>query len=376
MQLHNASDIEAGYTIGLQKNDRHCIVLVAKATYSMPTEDNEPANLKDKEDQVVIYESDEFTEESITSAPLYENDYAPNKVKCDIVLNGSAYSFPYEDTDSKVVQLKILDSNNEPMMDKSFRVIAPHTFSQGLFGARAQQVEPFSKQCISYNTAYGGNDFNPKKSTEEEDVYTSFVKNPSGIGYYPHQSKSEVQGKPLAQTESINESTGRTDNTKYTPEAYGVIGRDWYPRHTFGGTYDEKWDKYQKPFLPKDFNELYYQCVPPNQQTSYLQGGELVYLKGLLPNREELTFKIPKLDVPMEVIRSNGKRELLKPVIDTLTIEPDKGYFTLVYRASIELKRSIHEIDMLIVGKPNELWEKKRLYGECYEEETETDENN
>ena len=85
----------------------------------------------------------------------------------------------------------------------------------------------------------------------------------------------------------------------------------------------------------------------------------------------ESSFTLPTQEVSMEVIRSNGNREMLSPVVDTLIIEPDEKRFIMVSRAKITLKRSIHEVDTIIVGTPDALWEKKRLYGECYEEEKE-----
>ena len=102
----------------------------------------------------------------------------------------------------------------------------------------------------------------------------------------------------------------------------------------------------------------------------YIQGGESVYLQGLTP-KQESSFTLPTQDVSMEVIRSNGDREQLTPVVDTLIIEPDEKRFTMLSRAKISLRRSIHEVDTIIVGIPDALWEKKRLYGECYEEEKE-----
>ena len=356
MTLHNASKFKSGYTLGLEKDGHHCLVLVAKATFSMPTDNGELPKLKEESEQIEIYETDAFTGEPGLSAPIYENDYAPIKPKCDVILNGSAYS--KEETTRTIVRLKI------GSLDKSFIVKGQSFWRNG----KVDGVKPFTKQPFSYDTAYGGADLDKEKSTQEKPIYSTFVANPIGQGYYPHHTLEELEGKPLVLTEELYQEAISPNGKGYKPQSFGVVARNWYPRYKFGGSYDDYWQEHIRPFLPDDFDEAYYQCVPEEQQVSYLQGGEEVYLKGLTP-KGELSFTLPSIDIPMEVIKSNGDREKLTPVMDTLTLEPDLGYFTMVWRANVKLKRGIHEIDTLIVGTPDECWEKKRLYGECYEEE-------
>jgi hypothetical protein len=68
----------------------------------------------------------------------------------------------------------------------------------------------------------------------------------------------------------------------------------------------------------------------------------------------------------MQAILKNGDRHNLDPRIDTLTIEPDEQRFTLVWRAHITLQQSIHEMDLLIVGKPSPGWEHARMVDKPY----------
>jgi len=367
MTLHNATKCEAGYNLGLEKSGHHCLVVVAKATFHMPRTLHENAILKKQEEQIKVHHVDVYTGEAGESALLYENDFAPHKPKCDVILNGSAYAFPLQETTDKVVQLRI------GTLDKSFRVIGKRIWEAHVFNAKASNPLPFQKQFISYDIAYGGNDLDPSKATQEDENYVSFEANPIGQGYAPYHDIQMLVGKPLAQTQEVHTEASDPKSKKYLPQSFGAIARHWYPRYTFGGTYDAHWVDEVKPFLPEDFDESFYQCSPEEQQIPYIQGGEKVLLKGLTPEGERL-FMLPRLDVAMEVIRSNGERETLTPVVDTLILEPDEEQFTMIYRAKIKLKRSIHEVDTIIVGTPDALWEKKRLYGECYEEEdTEVD---
>ncbi len=364
MTLHNATDFEAGYNLGLEKSGHHCLVVVAKATFNMPHFMHEPATLKSVEEQIKVHNTDVFTGIDGESALLYENDFAPHKPKCDVLLNGSAYAYPLQETIDKVVQLRI------GTIDKSFRVMGKRVWEEHVFNAKASNPLSFTKQSISYDIAYGGNDLDPNKPSQEDENYVAFDANPVGQGYAPFHDTTKLIGKPLAQTMELHTEASDPQSKKYLPQSFGAVARHWYPRYTLGGTYDAHWIEQVKPFLPDDFDESFYQCAPKEQQIAYIEGGEKVLLKGLTPEGERL-FMLPRLEVAMEVIRSNGDRETLSPVIDTLILEPDEERFTMVYRAKIKLKRSIHEVDTIIVGTPDALWEKKRLYGECYEEETE-----
>lgn len=365
MTLYNAAPFEAGYNLGLEKSGHHCLVVIAKATYSMPKGMHVSATLKPKDEQVEIHYADVVTQEGEEeSALLYENDFAPFKPKCDVILNGSAYAYPLKETTEKVVQLSVGSLN------KSFRVTGARVWEEGAFSAKSSKSIPFSRQTISYNVAYGGYDLDPKKPVENEENYVPFKANPAGQGYAPFHDSRSLIGKPLAQTEELHQAATDPRGKNYLPQSFGVIARHWYPRYTLGGTYDAHWAEEVKPFLPDDFDERFYQCVSADQQIAYIEGGEKVLLKGLTPEGECL-FLLPGQEVPMEVIRRNGDRESLSSVVDTLILEPDEERFTMISRAKIRLKRSIHEIDTIIVGTPDALWEKKRLFGECYEEETE-----
>jgi hypothetical protein len=229
----------------------------------------------------------------------------------------------------------------------------------------------FSKQVISLDVAYGGYGFDPEKPSQDDENYVAFDANPVGLGYAPYHDEEMLEGTLLAQTQEIEiPATDIYGKETYKPQSFGVMPRHTFPRYALGGTYDEHWAEEISPFLPDDFDEAYYQSVGQEQQMPYIQGGEKVYLKGLTPQGES-SFTLPTQEVSMEVIRSNGDRETLSPVVDTLIIEPDKKTFTMLSRAKISLNRSIHEVDTIIVGTPDTLWEKKRLYGECYEEEEE-----
>gem|GEM_PF-4352430 len=102
-------------------------------------------------------------------------------------------------------------------------------------------------------------------------------------------------------------------------ELYPAIGK---PRASYGGTYDEKWEKTQNPFLPKDFDIKYYQHAPEDQQIKgYLKGGEQVNLKNLHPDGD-LTFKLPKLRINCLTVIDKTDIEH-RPNLHTVITNPD-----------------------------------------------------
>ena len=225
--------------------------------------------------------------------------------------------------------------------------------------------EPFTRQTISYDTAYGGSDPIPKKQATDEQLYTSLMTNPIGIGYYPNQNNQQREMQPLPLTEAVHQPVKFISRTDYQPQSFGAIARNWKPRYLLGGTYDAYWHEHTKPFLPKDFDEHYYQCAPGDQQIDHPRGGETLTLTNLTQTGQ-LSFQLPERRVLMQAILSHGDRQNLNPVIDTLTLEPDKGWFTLVWRAHLNLKHSIHEVSTLIVGKPTKAWERARMMNKFY----------
>ncbi len=357
MNLYNATPFAAAYSLGIQKSGRSCLVIVAKATYNLPDAQQPQPKLADE--QIAPFETDSYTGEPGLSAPLYENDFATFKPRCDVILHGSAYS--QQPVTERQIGIKVGN------LEKLFKVIGARHFDKVTRDNALQlsTTKPFTKQKISYDTAYGGSEATGQVDENGEPLFETFAANPVGIGYSPTCPHQDLIGKLLSQSEELTEPVASRKSKMYKPQSFGPIARNWYPRYQLAGTYDKNWLDNIKPFLPEDFDEAYYQCAPPDQQVPYLRGGEVIALYGLTPE-DKTSFYLPKNEVPMQAILTNGERYNLSPVIDTLIIEPDEKRFTLVWRSRIALKRNIHEIETLIVGKPTGGWERARLVDKRY----------
>ncbi len=355
MNLYNATPFAADYTLGLQKSGRHCLVIAAKATFDLPKNNNDQPRLS--ETQLELNDSDAYSGEPGESAPLFDNDFSPYKPKCDVILNASAYS--NQPVTEKTVGFRVGD------LEKRLKVIGPRYYQKGIFGIGPGTPATFTKQPISYNTAYGGCEIDKSTDPDEETTYTSYLRNPIGIGFYPNSTSDELVDKPLPLTEAIDDPITSYKSTKPIPQSFGPVARNWFPRYTLAGTYDQHWSDNVSPFLPEDFDEHYYQSAPEDQQCKHPCGGEMVILMGLVP-QGNLIFSIPEVAVPMQVIMKNGDRHNLDPKIDTLTFEPDENRFCMVWRAHLGIRRSKHEVDTLIVGTPTPGWEHARMVDKPY----------
>jgi hypothetical protein len=351
MELLNATEMVAGYTMGMRPDGRQLLVVVVKGTFAFPPPGREP---KLAEKQMPLLEADVFTGEPGFSATLYESDYAPHKPRCDVLLNGSAYAPRGKAADRVTVSLSV------GKLRKSFDVVGKRVWQYGFVAVTETPPEPFTEMPISYDNAFGGMD----RSHEDPRRHAAFRPNHAGVGFHVNTAKEAIDGKPLPNTEEHGKPIRQCDGN-YRPMAYGAVGRAWLPRASYAGTYDEKWMADVFPFLPADFDERYYQSAPEDQQTDYLQGGEEVELVNLTPDGRR-RFHLPQVRVPVEFCRVEGQSETVDAVLDTLLLEPDKKRLLLCWRASIPLKKNMFEVPAGVVGRMPPGWYRARSLGKLY----------
>jgi hypothetical protein len=345
MDFVNESGLPANWTFGFEPDGRELLIVAVKATYGIPR-NGERAVLS--EEQAPLTEADEFTGDPGMSAPLRETDYAHRKPRCDVVLNGSAYA-PYgRRTDRVQVSLRA------GSMAKSFWVFGDRSWDGDMLSVFPTDLVPFTRQPISYDRAYGGVDID----REHPERVESYRENPIGVGYYPIQKMKNLAGKPLPNTaetpQPISDTAGR-----YRPMAFGPVGRNFYPRYRFAGTYDQEWLADRAPFWPDDFSYAYFQAGPEDQQIGHLIGGEEIVLENLTPDGIHY-FTIPPKIVPMTVLYYRKSDVQTTGVCDTLLLEPDEGRFCLTWRLSVPLQRNCFEVRQLVVGERPHSWHSAR----------------
>lgn len=352
MDLINATSLFAAYTMGMKPSGSESIVVVVKGTFSIVGSRSLQPNYSNT--PIPLVESDTFTGEPGLTAPIYEADFAPAKKKCDVILNGSAYAANGGQATQVKVSLAVGD------MKKTFHVLGDRVWKKALAGYIPSQPQPFKALTINYDKAFGGSDYRSKNPRK----HLAWMMNPVGCGFHNDLSKALVADQKVPNTQAINKPV-ESPNGDYQPMSFGPIGRGWAPRYQYAGTYDDVWFESEFPFLPRDFDERYYQSAPADQQIPYLTGGEIVTLENLTP--EGLTsFVIPAINVPVVFFLRGDKDKKEQIRWDTLIIEPDLGVFSMVGRVNLPLKKSIFEVMQILVGEKSRAWWRARELGKTY----------
>jgi hypothetical protein len=354
MDFVNESGLPADWTFGFEPDGRELLVVMAKATFTIPRSGDTAALA---EEQQPLVEADEFTGEPGMSAPLRETDYSHRKPSCDVLLNGSSYAPDGRPVDRVPVSLQV------GAMRKSFHVFGNRTWDDGLLSIAPTRPEPFTRQPISYDGAFGGADTDPDNPERIE----TYRENPVGVGFHPIRKKKDLVGQPLANTaeeaKAIESTTGR-----YRPMSFGPVARNFYPRYKLAGTYDADWLANRAPFWPDDFSYAYFQSAPEDQQIPYLTGGEEIVLENLTSDGI-CRFAVPRKTVPVTVIYYRQNDRQLTANCDTLLLEPDENRFCMTWRVSLPLRRNCFEVKQLVVGEMPYSWHSARraeLAGKTY----------
>jgi len=347
----NATPMPAAYTLGLAPDGREYCVVVVKGTFGIPAADGVP-QLAEAQPEAVM--ADEFYGEPGYSATKRECDFALVKPRCDVVLLGSAHALPGQLAKRVTVSMRV------GPMAKTFDVVGDRKWDKALLSLVPTEPVPFTKKPIHFGLAYGGTDTDPANPDKTD----TFRDNPIGTGYYPRSPSSKIVGRPLPSTEP----TGKPINAyrgQFPAVSFSPLSRNVPERIRHAGTYDQKWQDNVFPFLPGDFNPLYFQCAPIDQRIDHPKGGETVELLNLTPRSREF-FRLPPLDLPVEFTDAAYTRTQVQADADTLILEPDAGTFSVVWRARCPLKRNLLEMRQIVVGRPSRAWYRARDLGKTY----------
>jgi len=354
MKITNETAFQAGWTVGFRPDGREVAVVAVKATYRLRPPDGEPG-LPLAEVQAELFDADTFGADPATDAPVYENDFALFKPQCDILLRGQAYA-----PDGKVshrVRAGLMVGSCKKIID----VVGDRYWERTLGTTGASEPVPFLHKEISYDVAFGGVDKDPADETRIE----TFLSNPAGTGFC--RFTENLDGMPLPNTEEAGKSVSDPDGD-YRPMAFGPLGRNWLPRYTYAGTYDEQWLNHKLPFLPDDFNPIYFQAAPEDQRVPYPGGGEPIVLARLTADGR-VDSTIPRESVHVTFLRVRGKHAEVDARLDTVLIEPDEDRLCLTWRSVLPLDRDPFELREIVVecgSSRSRAKRRARLTGKTY----------
>lgn len=284
------------------------------------------------DEQPPVLRVPEYYGEPGKSSIKHESDLVLTKTTTDIIMLGHAHA----PTGQAVTQMSV-----------GFRV-GPVQKVLRVFGDRIwdtmgpSEPRPFVRMPLVYERAYGGVDqrsTNPQRDWE--------WRNPAGMGFAI--SRENVTGRALPNIEYPNECI-RSWSDRPPPAAFGPISSHWQPRARYAGTYDDRWMQTRQPLLPEDFDDRYFQCVPPDQQApAFLHGGEPVVLRGVT-TYGELRFSLPRVFPSFETHFLDGTRQTHpERRLHSIILEPDYPRLSLVWHSALPCHVNVHKLDRTLI---------------------------
>jgi len=356
MQVHVASSrLATEVTVAPDSTGREHLIVITKATWSIPGPGQRPRPLAPE--PVVM--TDQYFGAPGESPLRYGADIARFKPRCDVLFDASAHA-----PRGVAVPELVAGFALGPLV-KHIRVTGPRRWQGGGQSPNdfaLSEPESFLSVPLHAGLAFGGARWFERDGQRLCDALQA---NPVGVGYAGPETLQQLAGQPAPQLSYADEPLAHPDSS-LRPAALSGVGRHWMPRRSFAGTFDEAWQRDVFPLLPRDHDEQFNQCAPQDQQMPHPRGGEPVRLYHLMPDRADVQFKLPRLDMQVRVLRTDYSQAAPQALVDTLFFDLPQQRFTAVWRASVPLRRRIQEISQVAIGPIDPVWwERQRLGGGC-----------
>lgn len=264
---------------------------------------------------------------------LDDDDFNIEKKHTDVLIQGHVYAPDRRPAPEAVARIKIGD------LDKTVRVIGNRIFAPGAGAIRLTAPEPFVKMPVTWRRTYGGTD-------KEADKPDWDMRNPVGTGYSADPRR--LIGRTAPNFEYPD--APYRDHRNGRPAGFGTVSRHWQPRMRYAGTYDGQWEQTRDPLLPLDFNRLYYQCAPEDQQTREpLAGYEDVRLGGFTEDGM-LRFLLPR--ITFDITSQFRKKPDIKhgpAVMHTLRLMPEERRFSITWVSALPVPFNEEYLDRTTV---------------------------
>ncbi|WP_170135507.1 DUF2169 family type VI secretion system accessory protein [Nannocystis exedens] len=318
--------------VATDRDARERCVVVVKGTFC--ADDRGALTLAEFQRSLVA--ADEHYGDPATTSVRHECDFALEKPATDVVVVGKAVAPGGRPVKKLPVRLEVQGRVKELMIHGERRWTSA-------MGIRAGDAVPFAELPITFDRAFGGMD----DSDGPEQVIVE-TRNPVGIGFHPRRSARDIEGRPVPNVELLGCPVS-SPRDRQEPAGIGCVGRAWQPRIGLAGTYDARWREERAPFLPADFDSRYFQCAPVDQQFPHFKGGEKICCVHMAA-RGAVLYTIPSWPVPVEFCFDDGS-VVRSGVLDTVTLEPHLELATLVWRASMPLRKKPTALREILVGE-------------------------
>jgi hypothetical protein len=325
------------------------VLVVVAATF----EAHSGPELRLANDQRKIAAEDTYFGDPTRSSVRYEADVALEKPLVDVLVNGTAFAPRGRPASMVPIRLEVGD------IRKDLLVTGDRVWRSGPLGASPSTPESFTALPVIFERAFGGAD----RTSPDPSKHAAEQRNLVGVGFRGARSEN-----PEIQTEvpNIERPSARMASKSDRPEpaGFGAVSRGWLPRLRYAGTFDQQWLKDRWPLLPGDFNPMYNQCAPEDQQSRTIVGGEPARLVNMTSDGE-WQFRLPRLDIPVLLLYDDRRIEI-RPRLDTVLIEPDVRRLTLTSRVAWPTTRNRALLREIVVGTVSRGWIRARMNGKRY----------
>jgi len=312
------------------------LVAVLKATFELVPETGELVLAPKKRARPVRMSDEPWGEPEIASIK-YPCDLVPTKPGTDVLFVGSAYAPNGEPTPFFDAYLSV------GPVKKAIRVSGLRVWESS--GAGLSSPRPLTSLEVRYDFAWGGIDQAEDGRLAEE------PRNPVGRGIAVSPSSlTHQQGPQIEDPDNLI----RSFKTAPQPVSLGPTGRNYAPRRSLSGTFDESWKELRSPLPPLDEQDGFYTYASPGLlAVPFLIGDEVCALLNLVP-QGAVRFALPGVRPEFEFRAKRRSPETVRPPLDTVIIDStsmeEGGPLTveLVWRASVPAPRKMKD-SLLIV---------------------------
>lgn len=309
----------------LDRDGHDVLVAIVKGTFTIDAAGK--LALADEPSPVRVAD-EPFDPESPRSSLRYASDLGLPKVGTDVLLRGDAISR------APVTALDVAVKVKQRVVP--LRVHGPRLFHAGAFGVVIGKAQPFERMPIVYERAYGG---------MSEDLSVVEARNPSGVGVA--RSASDLVDKLAPQIEHP-ERPHTTAADRHPPVGFGPIMTHWSPRRELAGTFDARWRALRMPLLPEDHDPRFGNVAHPSLQfPESLVEGDVIAVHGM--SLETLVFALPAFPLAVAARYDTGERELVRPQVDTVLVEPERRRVEIVARAVFRIGRARRVLREVVV---------------------------
>lgn len=287
------------------------LIVVIKASFEL----GPPLSVAAEQRPIVF--ADEYWGDPEASSLRYPSEAHLPKPGTDVILNGEAWAPKQQATTMVDTGLRVGERC------KYTRVHGDRLWAPGYRGLEPCRPQAFVNLPIIYERAYGGRELSGAAEHE----------NPVGVGFLGTREPEEFVGQPVPNLDDPQDPL-RALGQRPTPAGFGALAPSWQPRVRYAGSYDEAWLERRAPFLPEDFDPRFFCCAPADMHFEQpLVGGEPVVMLGFDPDRS-FELRLPRCGFDLRV-RQAGEGRALRPVLDTLLLEPSDSRMAMIWRAAL-----------------------------------------